>query len=236
MCYILHLESSTEVCSVAISKDGQLVSEVTSDVGNAHASKITVLIQECLASAQIDTNDLSAVALSYGPGSYTGLRIGASVAKGICFSLKLPLIAISSLQAFANGAIVALANTKLDEDYAFLSMIDARRKDAYCALYDGKGRELIAPHFATIDEAYFEHINSLNRGKVVRCGNSNHKCREISITKGTIFSDVTCRATHLISIASAKFHANDFADITYFEPFYLKAPNITTPKKNILGV
>lgn len=193
-----------------------------------HASKITLLIQACLQQAQLKMSDLDAVAVSQGPGSYTSLRIGVSTAKGICYALNKPLIAVDTLQA------VALATFELEQkDALYCPMIDARRMEVYAALFDSKNQMIQEAQAIEIKSDTFEEYFNKNK-TIVFSGSGAGKCKAVLTSPLAQFSPVVCSAKYLIPIALQKFNNQQFADIAYFEPFYLKPPNITTPKKNIL--
>jgi len=225
---ILHIETTTDICSICISQDEHLIAlqEITEFA--EHASKITLLIEACLQEANLNLKDLDAVAVSQGPGSYTALRIGVSTAKGICYALNKPLIAVDTLQA------LALATFKTEQkDALYCPMIDARRMEVYSAIFD-KNNQLVQEAAALkieVDtfEAYFE-----NEQPIVFSGNGAEKCKAVLTSAFAHFSPIVSSVKHLIPLALEAFHKQQFADLAYFEPFYLKPPNITTPRKNIL--
>lgn len=215
MAVILALETATTNCSVAVvnSSGAVLVKE---DYGSkySHGEKLHVYIDEILKEAGLTQNDLQAVAVSAGPGSYTGLRIGVSAAKGLCFALDIPLITIGTLDSLVR---------QLDADEGHLvAMLDARRMEAYTAVYDHSYQNLVPVQPQILDEQSFTEI--LEAGPVTFIGTANEKFSAICSHKNAHFiNDRLPSAKELIDLAQAKFEAGDFADLAYFEPDYLKA-------------
>ena len=213
MSVILSIETSTLQCSVAIHQNGSLRSSVTLPESASAASHLTIMIRESLSLASLEYEALDAIAVSSGPGSYTGLRIGVSTAKGLCFGLRIPLISIGSLQALAQSA---------QGDYAFVCpMIDARRMEVYCALYDQDGREHEPAHPKIIDTESFADL--LQHQRVLFIGNGALKCREVLKHPNAYFEDAPpALAVHMGGEAFRKFEAVQFEDLHGFEPRYLK--------------
>lgn len=225
MSKILCIETATDICSVCLSIDGAPVALSETAQGFSHASKLTLLIEECLNKASLTLNDIDAVAVSQGPGSYTGLRIGVSVAKGICYALDKPMIAIDTLEALA----WACANEEKQEVH-FCPMIDARRMEVYTAMYNLQGKEEQSVHALIVDEHAFEDIFS--KGETIFfCGNGAEKCKPILTSSFAQFSNIICSAKHLSHLAKKYFEEEKFCDTAYFSPLYYKSPNITIPKK-----
>lgn len=225
---ILHIETTTDICSIGISQDEQLLALQEITQFSDHASKITLLIEACLQEAHLTLKDLDAVAVSQGPGSYTALRIGISTAKGICYALNKPLIAVDTLQA------LALATFKTEQkDALYCPMIDARRMEVYCAIFDKNNEVLQEAAALTIEADTFDKYFKKDEN-IVFSGSGAEKCKTVLIAELAHFSPVVCSAKHLISLALQAFQNQQFADLAYFEPFYLKPPNITTPRKNVL--
>ncbi len=225
MAYILNIETATSVCSVCISKDGKVISIHESMDSYSHAKLITLLIDKCLKDAKIKIGDLSAVAVSQGPGSYTALRVGASTAKGICYAMEIPMIAVDTLQA------LAIASKFADDDpnSIYCPMIDARRMEVYGKIF-AFDMSLVTPTAAIIiDENSFEHFYKNNK-ILILSGDGAEKCLPI-LPQKTINSNTLCSSRHLVPIATENFNNELFVDIAYFEPTYFKPPNITTPKK-----
>ncbi|MES2588582.1 MAG: tRNA (adenosine(37)-N6)-threonylcarbamoyltransferase complex dimerization subunit type 1 TsaB [Bacteroidota bacterium] len=213
MIYILHLETATKACSVALSLNGELkqLKEITED-GFSHGENLTLFIEEVLKIEQISVKELKAVSLSSGPGSYTGLRIGVSVAKGLCYSLNIPLIAIDSLECIYEIAKLVYPKKTI------IPMIDARRMEVFSSIYSSKG-ELLKPISAdVIDEQTYSEFDSF-----IACGDGAEKLKEIWEKRNIIFdSTILSSAKGQVDLAFKKFQANDFVDVAYFEPFYLK--------------
>lgn len=235
MALLLHIETSTAVCSVALGKDGDLLALKETKEGMKHASHLTVFIGNILKENNFTPADLDGVAISMGPGSYTGLRIGVSTAKGICYGANLPLIAINTLQAMTKPLLDntdVLAQINNPEKAYYCPMIDARRMEVYTAFFNNK-TELIGDISADIiDENSYS--NELSEREIVFFGDGSSKCKEVIKSKNGIFLDsITTSAIGMIELAEIKFQNQEFEDVAYFEPFYLKDFVATTPKKNI---
>ncbi len=229
MSIILGIETATKVCSIALSKDDELLA--IEEVGGAysHAENVTNFIEKVVKKANIQFNDIDAIAVSKGPGSYTGLRIGVSSAKGLCYALNKPLIAIDTLQAMA----LRMAKQTSDKNLLFCPMIDARRMEVYTAIYNASN-ELIEPISAKIiDENSFSKY--LNNQKVMFFGDGAEKCKTLfSGNKNAFFNEsVLPSAIEINELALKKLNNNQLEDVAYFEPFYLKDFIATTPKKII---
>ena len=216
---ILHIETATEICSVALSKGTELMALKEESKGFSHAEKMIPFIDQLLREAHILPSDLDAIAVSIGPGSYTGLRIGASTAKGLCYALNIPAISVSTLMSIAEG--VKQDKNFNDKDFIIAPMIDARRMEVYTALYNQNQKLLNDIHAEIIDESSFKDILELHN--VVFCGNGMPKCKEsLSQNKNALFSAVTLSAQNMIYPAMEKYKNAQFEDVAYFEPFYLK--------------
>ncbi|MCF8297766.1 MAG: tRNA (adenosine(37)-N6)-threonylcarbamoyltransferase complex dimerization subunit type 1 TsaB [Saprospiraceae bacterium] len=217
MALILNIETATKICSVALAKDGELISFREQGGQYSHAELITTFIQEVIADAQIEIKDLDAVSISKGPGSYTGLRIGVSTAKGLCYSLDKPMISVSTLQAMALGAVKVVN----DKNALFCPMIDAKRMEVYTALFDADDNEVREIKADIIDENSFSEY--LAKNKIYFFGDGADKCRETITHPNAIFkSEGLPSAKNMICISEKKFQNKLFEDVAYFEPFYLK--------------
>jgi tRNA threonylcarbamoyladenosine biosynthesis protein TsaB len=217
--YILCIETANAVTSAAISKNGEclVVKEVLES--NKAADKLHVLIADLLAAAGLSFADLNAVAISAGPGSYTGLRIAAAAAKGYCFSLDIPLISISTLEAMVEGIQTRYNQLGFDE---YVPMIDARRMEVFTSFYT-KEKELLKAFTSLILDDTFENLLDKNR-KYMLFGNGAEKATDIlKNDKATLFSGFIPSAQDLCSMADASFQNEKFEDVAYFEPHYLKA-------------
>ncbi len=215
---LLNLETSTTVCSVAVSDGETIIAFRETNEGFSHAEKLTVFIEEVLDESKIKIKDLDAVAVSSGPGSYTGLRIGVSVAKGLCFAGDKPLISIPTLEAMAAGALEKLE--KVDPNILLCPMIDARRMEVYCALYD-KNLKCHQPATAKIiTSELFSEISEFK--KIYFFGDGAEKCRPVLNPLFEFFPDVFPSAKNLAKLANNKWKAGQFENLALFEPFYLK--------------
>ncbi len=223
---LLHLETSTSVCSVAVSRGPEMLSLHETAEPYQHTTQLTILIQRGLEEAKCEMKDIEAVSLSRGPGSYTSLRVGASVAKGICYALDKRLIAIDTLQSLA----VASQEESGEADALFCPMIDARRMEVYMAMFDSAGKFITEIHNEILEKHSFQAIFEKN-DRIVFSGDGSEKLKNLIDSPLATFSPVRCSAKHLVFLAWKAFTNNDFADAAYFSPFYFKAPNITLPKK-----
>lgn len=220
---ILHIETATDVCSVALARDGVLLSLKESSIRNSHASVITQFIDEAIKSANLELNAIDAVAVSKGPGSYTGLRIGVATAKGLCYALDKPMIAIPTLQAMACGIQNSEFRIQNSEfKILFCPMIDARRMEVYYAIYDINGKEVRETRAEIIGEDSLSDL--LSDHTIIFGGDGSTKCREVlKSQKNAIFLDhFEASAQFMISLAEDKFNGKEFEDLAYFEPYYLK--------------
>lgn len=227
MSCILHIETSTQVCSVALSEDGQCIFSKTDFEGPSHAVTLGIYVDEALSFADSHAIPLDAVAVSCGPGSYTGLRIGVSMAKGICYGRNLPLIGIPTPEVMC---VPLLLDEELSEDALLCPMIDARRMEVYAALYDRALHPVREIEAVIIDESSYEEY--LNRGPVYFFGNGAAKCKEKILHPNARFvEDIHPLAKWMFPLAEKAFARGDFKDVAYFEPFYLKEFVASKPKK-----
>ncbi len=219
--YILHLETATKICSVALSKNGELIQVKETDESDyVHGEVVTLFIEEVLSKAGITAKELSAVSVTSGPGSYTGLRIGVSTAKGLCYALNIPLISIDSL---SNLAILANKN---HSDATICSMIDARRMEVFSAIFDSKLSVLKPISADILDEETYKEYEPF-----VIVGDASQKVQEIwSNRKITTDFSVKSSAIGHVATAFQKYLNKAFEDVAYFEPFYLK--DFVSTKKN----
>ncbi|MCO5946876.1 MULTISPECIES: tRNA (adenosine(37)-N6)-threonylcarbamoyltransferase complex dimerization subunit type 1 TsaB [Mucilaginibacter] len=218
---ILQIETATASCSVALAKDGNVLGFKQVNGRNLHAEVITRFVEEIITGAGFSYNNLDAIAVSCGPGSYTGLRIGISTAKGLCFALDKPLIAVETLSAMAEG-VAGLDVYSNQTDLLLCPMIDARRMEVYTAIFNING-EIIKPTAAEIvDENSFADI--LQNNKVLFFGDGAEKCFNVlkAHPNALYLPDFLNSATHLTKKAAEKFNNGNFEDVAYFEPYYLK--------------
>lgn len=224
MALILNIESATDICSICLSANGQVIAEKELLEKFKHSEKMTTLIQEVMNMAEKDLSDLDAVAVSSGPGSYTSLRVGTSVAKGICYALDKPLIAVSTMKALGVGA-----KEIHPKGVHYRPMIDARRMEVYTTLFDESLNEMDELRPVIIDADSFQE--ELKNHQIVFCGNGALKTKELLNNKNSIFIDLNCRAKFMAPLSFEKFSSGEFENLALFEPTYLKPPNITKGKK-----
>jgi tRNA threonylcarbamoyladenosine biosynthesis protein TsaB len=229
MSRILQIETATTVCSVALATDGVVTAFKQVDQRNIHAEVITLYIEELVNSAGLKYTDLDAIAISCGPGSYTGLRIGVSTAKGLCYALDKPLIAIETLEAMAYG-VIADKSLSIDDSTLLCPMIDARRMEVYTALFDVSGNRVKDTAAEIIDEQSFSEY--LSTKKILFFGDGAEKCQAVlgNNPNTEFLKGFTNSATHLTKQAAEKFAVKDFEDVAYFEPYYLKEFLVTSKK------
>jgi len=224
---ILCLETSAAKCSVAVTYgiDKTLYLESIEDF--SHVSQITRMIQQLLDDAGLAFNALDAVAISGGPGSYTGLRVGASTAKGICFGMDIPLIAVDTLTAIAQTIKTQSAESN---NTLYVSVIDARRDEVYMAGYDHKMKQILPPqaHILT-SESFKEHLE--NYDKISIGGDAAKKAGQILSNPKFSFNEISPNASHLIPMAREAHSNAEYVEISAYKPYYLKPPNITVSKK-----
>lgn len=230
MSCILHIETSTAVCSVAVSQETSVLFEKTEHNGPSHATLLGVFVDEALSFIDSRGIPLDAVAVSCGPGSYTGLRIGVSMAKGVCYGRELPLIMIPTLKVLS---VPVLLYHELPDNALICPMIDARRMEVYSAIYDRALNERKPVSADIIDEN--SYIEYLNEHPVYFFGNGSDKCKDKIEHPNAYFIDgIHPLAKMMAPLAERAFLDKDFADVAYVEPFYLKEFVATTPKKKIL--
>lgn len=212
MAYILNLETSTKNCSVALAQNGKTVlCKEIAEQGFSHAEKLHVFIEEILNGANVKVNQLEAIAVSKGPGSYTGLRIGVSAAKGLCYALQIPLISIDTMQVLAKKAVV---------DGLIVPMIDARRMEVYSAIFDQNHNKIKEVEAEILTENSYQDFDQT----IYFVGDCQEKCKTVLVKDNFKFLPeiVFPSANEMIQLSFEKFQNNDFKDVAYFEPFYLK--------------
>jgi tRNA threonylcarbamoyladenosine biosynthesis protein TsaB len=211
---ILNIETATKNCSVSLAKDGQLIDLTEyAGTGYSHAEKLHVFIDEILRKNKLSATDLQAIAVSMGPGSYTGLRIGVSAAKGMAYALNIPLISVSTL--------ASMARQIKQTDAYIIPMIDARRMEVYSAVFDHKYQMIREVEAEILSPESF--LPYLEQRHVYFVGDAVAKTKEIVQHKNAVFTDVLYpSAKEMVELSQQKFAQNDFEDTAYFEPFYLK--------------
>ena len=234
MSLILCIETGTDICSVGLSRDGELISLRESDEGRDHARNVALFVDELLRENDIAAEELSAVAVGMGPGSYTGLRIGVSFAKGLCYGLQIPLVAVGSLDSMGQVAredheagIIDVDNWR---DAVLCPMVDARRMEVYTQMFDTQGQPLNEVKAEIVTEESFKEWRG--ERQLVIFGNGAAKCREV--LSDATYINVTPSARGLAALAHQRFEAGQTEDIAYFEPFYLKDFIIIPSKKKLL--
>jgi len=212
MTYILNIETATKNCSVSLAKNGEtILCKEIAEQGYSHAEKLHVFIEEIVKEANVNFSEIKAVAVSKGPGSYTGLRIGVSAAKGLCYALQIPLISIDTMQVLAKKANV---------DGLIVPMIDARRMEVYSAIFDKNHNKIKDVEAEVLTENSYQDYNET----VYFVGDCQEKCQTVLVKDnfkflpGIIFPS----ANEMSKLSFEKFQNNDFEDVAYFEPFYLK--------------
>ena len=229
---IILIETSTALCSVALAEDGAVTAYRESSAPKAHASLTAVFIQDLLSERELTLADCDAVCVSMGPGSYTGLRVGVSTAKGLCFGSGKPLLAVGTLDTLvAQAADVIPSEGEESPGYRFIiPMVDARRMEVYTAVFEN-GRQLTETAPAIIDENSFAEY--LEQGPCLFIGDGAGKCADVIKHPNATFCQCWPKASSMLAPALAAYRAGDFKDVAYFEPFYLKEFVATVSKKKL---
>jgi len=223
---ILHIETSTHVCSVALSEQEKCIFQQSNYDGMNHAAMLSLFLQDALDLLKESGKKLDAVAVSSGPGSYTGLRIGVSTAKGLCYGLDIPLISISTLEIMTIAAMQKHTPNKHD---LFVPMIDARRMEVYDVIFDSNRKIIRDTAASIINENSYAEL--LEKSQVLFFGNGAAKCKQVITSPYAIFiDDIHPLAENMIEPALKKYQQGQFEDVAYFEPFYLKEFQTTQAK------
>ena len=233
MATILNIETSTEVCSVALTSEGQVLDHRENYEGQTHATLLSQYVKEMLDYARSREIKIDAIAVSIGPGSYTGLRIGLSEAKGLAFGLNVPLIGVNTLQLLT---VSTMFNHFIDEDNVlYVPMIDARRMEVYTAAYNTALEPILDPQAMILDEHSFEHL--LAQGyELVLMGNGSDKARQVLSRSGISFVEgVKPVAVDMMALAEKAYREQNFIDVAYSTPLYLKEFQATKPRNPILN-
>lgn len=226
---LLHIETATDVCSVALTQGAEVLGVCESADGNSHSKNLLPFIDQVLRENGKTSADLQGIVVSIGPGSYTGLRIGVSTAKGMAYSLGIPVITVSTLESIAQGAKQQAGACECD----IVPMIDARRMEVFAARYDNNMNLLDDVAAVIVDENAYSNL--LKDKEVLFCGNGMPKCKTLlSQFPNARFADFTLSAQYMLPAALKKWAAKDFADTAYFEPFYLK--EYVAGKPNVKGL
>lgn len=214
MSLILNIDTSTEQASISIAQDAKSLCLLTNSSQKDHASWLHIAIQQALQSLSKEVKDLIAIAVTAGPGSYTGLRVGMSAAKGLCYALDIPFITVNTLEAMFTAAIA--------EEVAYICpMIDARRMEVFTALYDKKGYKVIPPCAMILDnnDSFTAY---LNKGKVLFFGNGSEKWKDLQQHPNAVFKQLPFTAVNMAGLTYKKYQSSDFSSLAYAEPAYIK--------------
>ena len=234
MAVILNIETSTDVCSVALTSEGQVLDHRENYEGQTHATLLSQYVKEMLDYARSREMKIDAIAVSIGPGSYTGLRIGLSEAKGLAFGLNVPLIGVNTLQLLT---VTTMFNHFIDDDnLLYVPMIDARRMEVYTAAYASSLEAVLEPQAMILDEQSFGHL--LDQGyTLVLMGNGSDKARQVLSRDGVRFVEgIKPVAVDMLALAEKAYREQAFIDVAYSTPLYLKEFQATKPKNPILEV
>jgi len=231
MSCILNIETSTAPCSAALSLDGKMIYNKFSFEGPSHAALIGVYAEGAVSEAKKRGVRIDAIAVSSGPGSYTGLRIGASIAKGLCFGSGIPLIAVPTLEILT---ATVLSQDAVADCSMYCAMLDARRMEVYASIFDSSFHPVLPTSDAIVDEDTFSSY--LSQGKVCFFGNGAAKCKAVINSPNAVFLDgIHPLAENMIQLSEKAYAAGKFEDVAYFEPFYLKEFHATIAKNKVLG-
>lgn len=234
---LILIETSTALCSVALAENGQITAYRESSAPKAHASLTAVFVQEVLEERGLKLSDCNAVCVSMGPGSYTGLRVGVSTAKGLCFGSGLPLLAVGTLDTLVAQALTATeckAAPAIPEGICWkyiIPMIDARRMEVYSAIYTSDGQQITETSPVIVDETGFAEY--LEQGPCLFIGDGAGKCADVIKHPNAYFCQCNPAASAMLEPALQKFEKSEFCDVAYFEPFYLKEFVATVSKKKL---
>lgn len=227
MATILNIDTSTDVCSAALTDEAAVLCQRVDTAGRNHAALLSAFVKDCLDHARTHELTLDAVAVSMGPGSYTGLRIGLSEAKGLAYALGVPLIGIPTLKLLA---VSAMFSSEYDGEQFFAPMIDARRMEVYTASYDLMLNELEPARPLIIDSGSYSGL--LERGQVVFCGDGSDKARDvITHSNARFIAGIKPLASDMIALAEKAWRDRDFIDVAYSVPLYVKEYNAVKPRR-----
>ncbi len=232
MIKILNIETSTDICSVSVFENQECKALKISGNDRSHSKLLGVFVQEILSETKLKPADFNAVAISSGPGSYTGLRIGTSLAKGFCYGANIPLIAVNTLKLMAYMAIKKYKDS--DENRLIIPMIDAKRQEVYNAVFDNELNIISDTNALILEKKSFEKYENK---KLIICGNGSDKCKEIVYGKNIEYLEGVFPSAELMGFfAMDLYNKKDFVDTAYFEPLYLKDFIATIPKNKVLNI
>ena len=234
MSLILNLETSTHICSVSLSEGDKIIAWKEDSEGRNHATLLSVFIEDLLKENGLNPEDLDAIAVSKGPGSYTGLRIGVSTAKGMAYALSKPLISVNTLKMMAVGYLQIHEELKSQNKVLLIPMIDARRMEVYSAIYNPSLDTIRTIEADIIDENSFK--NYTDKYQIIIFGDGAEKCSAVlNHPKINIDKEYNLSSKFMAEISNKKYEQKLFEDVAYFEPFYLKDFVATIPKKKFLS-
>lgn len=231
MALILNIETSSDLCSVSLTEGEELKAFKSSDIDKSHSKQLAIFINDILTENSLKAKNLDAVAISEGPGSYTGLRIGVSTAKGICFGANIPLIAVNTLDIMAYSLLL-IKQAEISKKSTIIPMIDARRNEVYCSVFSNDLTIIEPPKALILEKDSFSEYDN-----IILCGNGAEKAQNILEHGNFSFVDgITPSAKHMGHFSNVAYNKNDFVDVIYFEPYYLKDFVATTPKNKVINV
>lgn len=220
MSLLLHIDTSLETASVLLSLEGKLLGAASNASQYDHASWIQLAIKRLMDDAGYQMQDLNAIAVVSGPGSYTGLRVGMATAKGLCYALNIPLLTVDTLFFMASAAKLELMKEKTDKEVLLCAMIDARRMEVFTAIYDIELNEVLKAQALILDESSYQ--DQLNQTPIIFFGNGSDKWRRICTHHNARFIDLSYQPSALIDTTYSKFLRHEFTALAYAEPVYIK--------------
>ncbi|MDP1973921.1 MAG: tRNA (adenosine(37)-N6)-threonylcarbamoyltransferase complex dimerization subunit type 1 TsaB [Sediminibacterium sp.] len=220
MALLLNIDTATGYAGVCLSKDSKVLASQSHQHQKDHAAFLQPAIEAILKEAGCQLNDIDAVAVTAGPGSYTGIRVGLASAKGICYALNKPLIMVNTLAVIANAAIENTPQTELEKDTVFYAMIDARRMEVFAGMYNQQLLELANAGALVLDSVFFEGLNC--HSKVIFCGDGTKKIEQFTLPVNYSIDNSQHTVNHMITISESYFYAKKFSNLAYAEPLYMK--------------
>jgi tRNA threonylcarbamoyladenosine biosynthesis protein TsaB len=220
MALLLHIDTATEHASICLSNNGQIISYAENTDPKNHGSFLQPAIQQVFQSTIYQLLDIDAISVSNGPGSYTGLRVGLASAKGLCFALNKPLIALNTLQIMAQAAIKHVQKTESADNYLFCPLIDARRMEVFTAIYDAQSNIILQPMASIIDEMSFKDV--LHTNKIVFTGSGHHKLQTVLKHSNAFYFNIQHSAIDMVTLAAKNSSEKKTGNLGYIEPFYIK--------------
>ncbi|HPH36952.1 MAG TPA: tRNA (adenosine(37)-N6)-threonylcarbamoyltransferase complex dimerization subunit type 1 TsaB [Sediminibacterium sp.] len=220
MALLLNIDTATGYAGVCLSKDSKVLASQSHQHQKDHAAFLQPAIEAILKEAGCKLNDIDAVAVTAGPGSYTGIRVGLASAKGICYALNKPLIMVNTLAVIANAAIQNTPQTEIEKDTVFYAMIDARRMEVFAGMYNQQLLELANAGALVLDSVFFEGLNC--HSKVIFCGDGAKKVEQFTLPDNYSIDNAQHTVNHMVTISESFFNAKNFSNLAYSEPLYIK--------------